>query len=69
MRMNRTLGRDKRRLSEATQERYGGLFAQITETVKELPPRHADRLLEWSTYTRLPSRLRWLAVHLLERRR
>lgn len=65
--MKRTLGRAKRRLSEVTRECYGGLLAQISETVRELPPDGADKLLRWSTDTRLPSELRWLAVHLLER--
>ena len=65
--MKRTLGRARRRLTKVKRDRYDELLNQIAETVADLPPDGADRLLRWSTDIQLPSELRWLAVHLLER--
>ena len=65
--MKRTLGRAIGRLDENIRNQYGNLLDQITETVRELPPDGADRLFRWSQDRRLPSELRRLAIHLLER--
>lgn len=65
--MKRTLGRAKGRLGKIIRDRYGGLLDQLTEIVWELPADGADRLFRWSVDRGLPSELRWLVVHLLER--
>ena len=65
--MKRTLGRAKGRLAENIRDRYGGLLDEISETVRELPPDGANRLLSWSRDRRLPPELRRLAIHQLER--
>ena len=61
--MKRTLGRAKGRLAEDIRDCYGGLLDEITETVRELPPDGANRLLRWSRDRRLPPELRRLAIH------
>ena len=65
--MKRTLGRAKGRLPGNIRDRYGGLLDQITEMVRELPPDGANRLFRWSQDSRLPSELKRLVIHLLER--
>ena len=65
--MKRTLGRAKGRLDKAIRTRYEGLLSQMTQMVRDLPPGGVDKLLRWAGDRTLPSELRWLVVHLLER--
>lgn len=65
--MRRTLGRAKGRLSEDIRDRYAQTLEQFREIVAELPDDGAERLMRLVGNRKLPTELRRLAVHLLDR--
>ena len=66
--MRRTLGRVKGRLNEEdTRDRYAQTLEQFRDIVAELPEDGAERLMRLEGNRKLPTELRRLAVHLLDR--
>ncbi len=58
MHVKRPLGRAKGRLAGDIRNRYGEVLDQVSETVRELPPDGANKLIRWSRDRRLPLKLR-----------